>query len=66
MVVEHNQRSTWRHPLREPRDAALGGRCGETMELEDREITGAPLESCDIETEFLGHSGSPTRSIGRM
>jgi len=39
MVVKQNQRSTWRGPLREPRDPPLGGRCGETTELEGREPT---------------------------
>jgi hypothetical protein len=39
LVVEHNRRSTWGCPLREPRDAPLGGRCGETTELEGREPT---------------------------
>jgi hypothetical protein len=32
LVVQHNQRSTWTHPLRELRD-------GETMEIEGREPT---------------------------
>jgi len=39
MVVEHDRRSTWTHPLRELRDAPLGGLYGETMELEGREAT---------------------------
>jgi len=39
MVVEHNQRSTCGRPLREPKDAPLGGCCGETTELEGREPT---------------------------
>jgi len=39
MVVEHNWRSTWTRPLREHRDSPLGGRCGETMELDGREPT---------------------------
>jgi len=39
MVIEHNWRSTWMRPLRELTDAPLGGRCGETMELEGREPT---------------------------
>jgi len=39
MVLEHNSRSTWTHPLRELRDAPLGGHFGETMELEGREPT---------------------------
>jgi hypothetical protein len=39
MVVESNRRSTWTRLLRELRDALLGGRCGETMELEGREPT---------------------------
>ena len=39
MVVNHNQRSTWTRPLRELRDAPLGGQCAETMELEGREPT---------------------------
>jgi hypothetical protein len=37
MVVKHNSRSTWTLPLRELRDALLGGHCGETTELEGRE-----------------------------
>jgi len=36
MVVEHNQRRTWRYPLREPRDAPLGGHCGEMTQIEGR------------------------------
>jgi len=43
MVVKHNQRSTWTRPLRELRDATLGGRCGETMELEGRDSTSNTL-----------------------
>jgi len=39
MVVEHNRRSTWTGPLRELRDAPLGGHCGETMEQEGGEPT---------------------------
>ena len=39
LVVEHNRRSTCRRPFREPRDAPLGGRCGETTEPEGREPT---------------------------
>jgi len=38
-VVEHNRRSTWIRPLRELRDALLGGRWGETMEREVRKPT---------------------------
>ena len=34
MVDEHNRRSTWRRPLRAPRDVPLGGHCGDKMELE--------------------------------
>ena len=36
LVVEHNWRSNWRRPLREPRDAPLESGCGETTELEGR------------------------------
>jgi hypothetical protein len=36
MVVEHNQRNTW---TQERGDAPLGGRCGETMELQRTEPT---------------------------
>jgi len=39
MVVEHNRRSTWTHPLRELRDTPLRGCCCETMELEGRKPT---------------------------
>jgi len=39
MVVKHNERSTRTLTLRELRDAPLGGRCGETMELDGREPT---------------------------
>jgi len=39
MVVEDTQRSTWTRPFRDLRDAPLGGRCGETMELDGREPT---------------------------
>jgi len=39
MVLVHNQRSTWTRRLKELRDAPLGGRCAETMELEGREPT---------------------------
>jgi len=39
MVDEHNWRSTWAQPVRELRSAPLGGHCGETMELEGRELT---------------------------
>jgi len=39
MVLEYNWRSAWTRPLRELRDAPLGGRCGETMQLEGREPT---------------------------
>jgi len=39
IVVEHNQRSTWTHPLREHTDTPLGGRCSEMMELEGRAPT---------------------------
>ena len=37
MVVKHDRRSTWRHPLRELREAPLGGRCGGMTEQEGRE-----------------------------
>jgi len=39
MVLEHNQRSTFTHALRELSDASHGGHCGETMELESRKPT---------------------------
>jgi hypothetical protein len=39
MVVEHNRRITWRHPLSEPGDAPLGGRSGETTEPEGKQPT---------------------------
>jgi hypothetical protein len=34
LAVEHNRRSTWRCPLREPRDTALVGDCSEITEQE--------------------------------
>jgi len=37
MIVEHNGKSTWRRPLKEPTDTLLGGCCGEMTELEGRE-----------------------------
>ena len=37
-IVKHN-RSTWRRPLTELRDAPLGGCCAETMYLKGREPT---------------------------
>jgi len=39
MVVEHNRRSIWRRPLRAPRDAPVGGRCGDMMELDGSKPT---------------------------
>jgi hypothetical protein len=39
MVVEINCRSTWRRPLREPRDAPHGGYCVEITEIDGREST---------------------------
>jgi len=39
MVVKHNRRSTWRHPVRELRDALLRGHCGDTTELGESEPT---------------------------
>jgi hypothetical protein len=39
MVAEDNGRWTLRLPLRNPRYAPVGGRCGETMEREGREPT---------------------------
>jgi len=39
MVVEHIWRSTWRGPLRAPKDAPLGGCCGDTVELDGSEST---------------------------
>jgi len=39
LVVEHNQRSTWRCPLRELRDASLGGCCGKATEVLSGEPT---------------------------
>jgi len=39
MVVEHNRKITWRHPVRDLRDTPLEGCCGETMELEGRDPT---------------------------
>ena len=65
MVLEHDWRSTWPHPVRELRDAPHGGRCGETMELEGREPTiNTPPHSHDIQTEFLKKGSSGWRSIG--
>ena len=37
--VEHNQRSTSIRPVRDPRDSPLGGRCGDTTELDGSEGT---------------------------
>ena len=53
MVVEHDWRSTWTCPFRGPRDAPLGGRCGETKELEGRVPTINTLpHSRDIQTRI--------------
>jgi len=38
MVVEHDLRSKWRRPSSEPRDAPLGGCCGEMTEKEGRTL----------------------------
>jgi len=67
MLVEHNQRSTWRCPLRAPRDAPLGGSCGDTIELEGSEPTVdiAPHASRDIQMEFVRKHVSSSRSLGR-
>jgi len=35
--VEHTRSRTWRRPLSEPRDAPLGGSCGDTTELDSRD-----------------------------
>ena len=64
LVVEHNQRSTWRRPLREPRDAPLGGHCGETTGLEGTPST-FHHTSRDLQTEFVRESGSSLRSVVR-
>jgi len=62
MVVEHNWRSTWTRPLR---DAPLGDRCGETMELEGSEPTiNTPPHSRDIQMEIMRKSSSGWKSIG--
>jgi hypothetical protein len=37
MVVEHNWRGFWRHPLRALRDAPPGGHCGDTMKIDGSE-----------------------------
>jgi len=65
MVVEHDWRSTWTCPFTGPRDAPLGGSCGETKELEGREPTIITLpHSRDIQTEIMGRSSSGWRSLG--
>jgi len=48
MVVEHN-RITRRRPLGDPRDAPLGGRFGETTELESR------VHTINIPPHLSGH-----------
>ena len=39
MVVQHNQRGTWRCPVRAPSDEPLGGHCSNTTELASSEPT---------------------------
>jgi len=64
MVVEHNWRSNWTDSFTELGDVPLGGRCGETMELEGREPTiNTTLTSRDIQTESMRQSGSGARSV---
>jgi len=39
MLIMHNWRGAWKLPVRELRNIPLGSHCGESMELEGRELT---------------------------
>jgi len=65
IVVEHNCRSIWICPLREHRHAPLGGRSGETIELEGREPTiSTTSHSHHSQMEIMRKSGFGSKSAG--